>query len=85
MTKQDLIKKIATGELLPIFKFEAYNTESFYGFGSEEEANRYCDHLNKDRDINVFGAGEITDPEEYVMANSDSAIMNIEEELAAIA
>ena len=37
------------------YEFTAYNTGDVYGYGSEEEAEKYCDLLNKDREINVYG------------------------------
>lgn len=45
------------------FKFSAYNSQAIYGYGTEQEADAYCDRLNRNREINVYGAEEITDPD----------------------
>lgn len=36
------------------YKFSAYNTESVYGYGTESEATKYLNWLNKGREINFF-------------------------------
>jgi hypothetical protein len=36
------------------YEFSAYNLESIYAFGTESEAARYLEWLNKDREINLF-------------------------------
>ena len=48
------MKTIATTEL-NWYEFKAYNTGAIYGYGTESEAEKYCDYLNKGREINVFG------------------------------
>lgn len=42
------------------FIFRAFNTESVHGYGSLQDADRYVDHLNSDREINMYGAYEAT-------------------------
>ena len=51
------------------YKFTAYNSQAQYGYGTEAQAERYVDLLNKDRDINVYAYKQITDAEE--IANLD--------------
>ena len=46
------------------YKFAAYNTETQYGYGTEKQAERYADHLNKGREINVYGFEPVTDVEQ---------------------
>jgi hypothetical protein len=36
------------------FKFIAYNSQAHYGFGREDEADRYLDLLNENREINHY-------------------------------
>lgn len=45
------------------YVFTAYNTQAQYGFGEHTQAERYCDHLNCDRDINVYSYRELTGAE----------------------
>lgn len=43
------------------FAFKAYNTQTLYGFGTEAEADEYCDHLNEARSINHYAAVPLAD------------------------
>ena len=52
------------------FVFHAYNSEPYYGFGTEDEANRYADVINVNRVIDVYSVHEITDV--CVLAELDS-------------
>jgi hypothetical protein len=36
------------------YAFTAYNTETQYGFGTEDEATEYLEWLNKDKEINLY-------------------------------
>lgn len=45
------------------FAFRAYNSQTIYGWGTAEEADRYSDHLNTRREINVYGAYPLTETE----------------------
>ena len=38
------------------FVFKAYNSQRLYGFGTDDEAERYVDLLNTDRAINHYAA-----------------------------
>jgi hypothetical protein len=38
------------------YRFAAYNSQALYGFGSADEAEQFCDRLNKGRDINHYAA-----------------------------
>lgn len=44
-----------------LFKFTAYNAQAMFGWGDENEANAYCDFLNRNREINMYSYEEITD------------------------
>lgn len=55
------------------FIFTAWNSQSAYGFGTEEEAERYCDILNRKREINVYSIAEISaDEDSELLAGLDS-------------
>ena len=45
------------------FKIAAYNTEALYFWGTEENAERYVDWLNRDREINTYSAQAIPEAE----------------------
>ena len=63
------------------FEFTAYNSQAVYGYGTKSEADKYCDHLNKGREVNVYGYGIAPwSNEDY----SDDW-NNLEDELAGIA
>lgn len=43
------------------FAFRAYNSQTRYGFGNADDADRYCDEvLNAGREINLYAAYELT-------------------------
>jgi len=69
------------------WRFRAYNTESRYGYGTPQEADRYCDYLNRDREINHYAAELLDDPEieAALEAGDRSDGCNLDEELIAIA
>ena len=63
------------------YEFTAYNSQAIYGYGTKDVADRYCDHLNKGREINVYG---------YSIAEGSNEDycdhwFNLDDELAAIA
>jgi len=43
------------------FKISAYNSTPYWAYGSEDEAVRFCDNLNKARDVNLFTFDELDD------------------------
>lgn len=45
------------------YAFKAYNSQTHYGYGTEEEAERYTQKLNENREINVYGAYQLSDEE----------------------
>ena len=49
------------------YKIEAFNTAALYFWGTEEDVDRYVDHLNRNREINVYGYRAIPEDqwEEY--------------------
>ncbi len=67
------------------FAFRAYNSQEILAFGTEGEANRYADHLNRNREINVYGAYPLTD-EEVTEKNLESCgdTFNLEDALSEI-
>ncbi len=52
------------------FAFTAYNSQALYGFGTQAEADRYCDIINASRDINVYGAEEVEDADRVAALDS---------------
>jgi hypothetical protein len=68
-----------------LFKFTAYNTQSMYGWGDSAEAERYCDYLNTDREINVYSVYEITDEVEIAKRDRNSEGCNLTDALQEIA
>jgi len=62
------------------YEFTAYNSEAIYGYGTESDANQYCDHLNKGREINVYGAS-VADGEDSDYCDHWN---NLEDELTAL-
>jgi hypothetical protein len=53
------------------YRFEAYNTEAQYGWGTESDAKAYCDYINRDRDIvNCYSYFECNS-EQVVWLNDD--------------
>jgi hypothetical protein len=45
------------------FKITAYNTQSLYFWGNEEQCDRYTDWLNRDREINMYSFTSIPESE----------------------
>ena len=45
------------------YRFHAYNTQALYGFGSAEDADKFCDRLNQGRDINHYAAEIVSKPD----------------------
>ena len=44
------------------FMITAYNSPAYYGFGTDQEAEAFCEILNADREVNVY-SGEILSAE----------------------
>lgn len=67
------------------FAFTAYNSQALYGYGTAAEADRYCDLINADREINVYGYDELDDAERIAALDSgaDQSGFTIQEELDA--
>ena len=40
------------------YEFWANNRESLYGYGTSNEAEKYCEFLNQDREIHLFYVDE---------------------------
>ena len=72
-------------DMLTLYKFSAYNTQAMYGWGDEAEAAAYCEHLNRDREINVFSYGEITDADEIAKHEHNAEGVNLGDALSDIA
>ena len=52
------------------YAFTAYNTETQYGYGTEDEALKYCKFLNRDRENNCYQVYEsdLTDEQADTLA-----------------
>lgn len=70
---------------LQLFKFSAFNSQALFGWGDEAEAEAYCDHLNRDREINVYSFEEITDADEIERRDDGETGVNLGDTLSAIA
>ncbi len=68
------------------FAFRAFNSQTLYGFGTDEQADKYAEHLNQSREINVYGAHPMTTDEaiELRVDKRDDAF-NLDDELRAVA
>jgi hypothetical protein len=53
-----------------IYEFSAHNSETVYGFGTEEEAAQYLEWLNQDKEIDLYEmcVSELTDDEAETLA-----------------
>lgn len=71
--------------MLSLYRFSAYNSQTEYGWGTEEEAGKYCDYLNRSREINVYGYREITDVDEIMKRDEDGEVINLADALNEIA
>ena len=68
-----------------LFKFSAYNSQMQYGWGDETEADTYADHLNRNREINVYSFTEVTDSDEIAKVEAGYGDqVNLADELTAI-
>ena len=68
------------------FAFRAHNSQTVYGWGTPTEAEAYADHLSKGREVNLYGAYEMTDTEaaEERLEDRTDAV-NLDDELRALA
>lgn len=66
------------------YVFRAYNTQALYGYGTSEEADKYADILNANREINHYAAYKIP-PEQAAEMNleNNTEAFSISDELAA--
>ena len=71
--------------MLNLYKFSAYNTQAMYGWGDADEADKYCDFLNRSREINVYSFEEITDKAEIAKHDSNGEGVNLADALQEIA
>ncbi len=67
--------------------FTAYNSEALYGCGCESDAEKYCNYLNRDREINCYQYAELSNKDRIDRLNSgmDDSGFDIEPELYEIA
>ena len=70
--------------MLNLYVFKAYNSQALYGWGDDAEADAYCDHLNRDFEINVYAWYQITDPDEIAKRDDGETGVNLTDELAEI-
>ncbi len=69
------------------FAFRAYNSQTIYGFGSDDEASQYADHLNANREVNLYAPYSLSEAEATELKlednteafNLDDALQGIEE------
>jgi len=45
------------------WKIQAYNSTPYWGYGSQEDAEKFADHCDKGREINLHTISEVTDAE----------------------
>lgn len=53
------------------FEFTAYNSQTLYGFGTDAEASKYCDIINRHREVNVYGYRELSEGEAAGLESGD--------------
>ena len=56
------------------YKITAYNTQALYFWGSEGNADRYTDWLNRNREINAYSAQAIPEGEWAEYENRDDVL-----------
>jgi hypothetical protein len=45
------------------YQFAAYNSQAYYGYGCDDEAEFFEDYLNRGRDANLYHRTRLTDKE----------------------
>ena len=60
------------------YEITAYNTQALYFWGTEANAERYVDWLNRDREINVYSARAIPEAD-WAEYESRDDVLNGEE------
>ena len=67
------------------FAFRALNSQTLYGFGTDQQADKFTDHLNQRRETDVYSACPLTTDEaiELRVDEQDNAF-NLEDELRAL-
>ena len=65
--------------------FRALNSQTLYGFGTDQQADKFTDHLNQRRKTDVYSAYPLTTDEaiELRVDEQDNAF-NLEDELRAL-
>ena len=71
---------VERGELDGWWAFTAYNTETLYGWGDKDEAEKIADILNEGRETNLYFPEPLTDSEQLARMN-DSSGFNMNDEL----
>jgi hypothetical protein len=66
------------------FRLAVYNANAIYCWGTYDNAERFCDHLNQDREFNLY-APHIVSEEKLKELEENSEAINLDDELAAIA
>lgn len=67
------------------FAFRSYNSQTIYGFGTDQDADRYIDTLNTGREINVYGAYALGEDEAGELGLDDNTdALNLDDALAEI-
>jgi hypothetical protein len=67
------------------FAFRALNSQTLYGFGTDQQVDKFIDHLNQHRKTDLYGAHPLTTDEaiELRVDERDNAF-NLEDELRAL-
>ena len=53
------------------YEFTAFNSQSHYGFGTQAEAHKYCDLINRNREVNVYHARLMSVDETQALDSGD--------------
>lgn len=66
------------------FAFRAFNKGTLYGYGTAEDAERYCDLANAGREIDLLAAHEVSETDAARMKLEENGeAFNLEDELFA--
>lgn len=78
MSKKLNLKRTGNQSMETIYEFSAYNQESIYGYGTENDAVQYLEWLNQGKEINLYemSLSDLTDEQ------ADNLAINLSENLA---
>lgn len=74
------------------YKFAAHNSQAVYGYGSHDQAEQFAQHLNRNRETNVYAAEPLADDDAEATRLAGGGLVditaggvNLDEALAEIA